>query len=273
MNSNIQTFFKTVKGAKTLTFGLKAPGHFNYVHFNAEADAFLDNSVSLFKQMTDSYVIEISRDSRTSIIIPELKLSNQEILTWEDHWISTKDNSLVDPCIQSLNLQKNKLVHANLNLHRAELTHLNLEGNGNMRAVVISSAPKLEVLNISNCAALGVVNLGNNRSLKALLARNCNLTPIAQERLLRDFRPTITSSSNESFVMFRKTYETLVDLRGSEIDWSNRKIASKIRMLLCNNWLVLWDNAPPVSVVPPHMYAFFTNSLEDSLIKDYYNNR
>lgn len=271
MNHKIQTFFKTVKGAKTLSFGLKAPEHFNYVKLNTEVVPFSDNSAGLFKQMNDSYVIEISRDERVPIIIPEMKLSNQEIITWEDHWISGKDSSLVDPYIQRLNLQKNKLVHANLNLHRAELTHLNLEGNVNMRAVMIASAPKLEVLNVSNCAALNVINLGENRSLKALLARNCSLSTAAQERLLRDFRPVTTASSNKGFSMFRKTYETLVDLRGTEVDWSSRKVASKIRMLLCNNWLVLWDNPPPVTVVPPHMYAFFTNSLEDSLIKDYYN--
>jgi hypothetical protein len=271
VNSKIQTFFKTVKGAKTLPFGLKAPEHFNYVRFNTEGIPFSDNNAVLFKQMNDSYVLEVSRDQRVPIIIPEMKLSNQEILTWEDYWISGEDSVLVDPYVQKLNLQKNKLVHANLNLHRAELTHLNLEGNINMRAVMVMSAPKLEVLNVSNCATLDVINLGGNRSLKALLARNCNLSAVAQERLLRDFRPITTASSNRDFAMFRKTYETLVDLRGTEIDWSNRKVASKIRVLLCNNWLVLWDNPPPVTVVPPHMYAFFTNSLEDSLIKDYYN--
>lgn len=271
MTRKIQTFFKTVKGAKALSFGPKAPENFNYVAFNPGELPLPDNRASLFKQMNDSYVLEISRDERGPIIIPEIKLSNQEILTWEDHWISGDNNVLVDPYIQRLNLQKNSLVHANLNLHRAELTHLNLEGNANMRAVMITSAPKLEVLNISNCAALNVINLGANRSLKALLARNCNLTPVAQERLLRDFCPTLTSSSNRGFAMFRKNYETLADLRGTEIDWSNRKVASKIRVLLCNNWLVLWDNPPPVTVVPPHMYAFFTSSLEESLIKDYYS--
>jgi hypothetical protein len=271
MTTKIQTFFKTVKEAKVLSLGLKAPGNFNYVKLNTEGVPFSDSRAYLFKQMNDSYVLEIARDDRVPAIIPEVKLSNQEVLTWEDYWISGDSNTLVDPYVQRLNLQKNKLVHANFNVHRAELTHLNLEGNANMRAVMIASAPKLEMLNVSNCAALNVINLGENRSLKALLARNCNLTSVAQERLLRDFRPAITSSSNSGFNMFRKDYETLLDLRGTEVDWSNRRVASKIRMLLCNNWLVLWDNPPPVSVVPPHMYAFFTSSLENSLIKDYYS--
>ena len=267
----MQTFFKTVKEAKAISFGIKSPEHFNYVQFGTEEIAFASNTARLLKQMNDSYLIEVARDERVSPVIPELRLTNQEILTWEDYWIDEKSKNLVDPLIQKVNLQRNKLVHANFNLHRAELTHLNLEGNVNMRAVFITSAPNLEVLNVSNCAALGVINLGENRSIKALIARNCNLSSTAQERLLRDFRPVITSSSNSEFAMFRKTYETLVDLRGTEIDWGNKRIASKIRLLLCNNWLVLWDNPPPVSVIPPHMYAFFTNSLEDSLIKDYYS--
>lgn len=271
MNSKIQTFFKTVKGARQLSFGERAQENFNYVELNTNGIPFSDNVVSLFKQMNDSYVLEISRDQRVPIIIPEMKLSNQEILTWEDHWVSAENNALVDPYIQKINLQRNRLVHANFNVHRAELSHLSLEANTNMRAVMITSAPKLEVLNVSNCPGLNVINLGDNRSLKALLARNCNLSSLAQERLLRDFRPVTTSSSNRDFAMFRKTYETLVDLRGTDIDWSNRKVASKIRVLLCNNWLVLWDNPPPVTVVPPHMYSFFTSSLENSLIKDYYS--
>lgn len=274
MTQKIQTFFKTVKGSKTLTFGLHVPGNFNYVAFDEEGeDALLGgNRALLSKQMNDSYVVELQRrEVSGNGDITEFKLTNQDVLTWEDHWIDVSSGSVVDPRIVSMNLQKNRLVHANFNIPRERLKNLNLEGNVNMRAVFITDSPNLEVLNLSNCPALDVINLGNNRSLKALLARNCALTPVAQERLLRDFRPVHTSSSNNRLAMFRKTYETLVDMRGTEIDWSNRRIASKIRMLLCNNWLVLWDNPPPVSIVPPHMYAFFTSNLEDSLIKDYYS--
>jgi len=271
MNLKMQTFFKTVKGAKTLSFGPKAPHNFNYVDFGTQECADESNLATLLKQMNDSYVIDVERNEKAPEDITELKLTNQDILTWEDHWIDSKSGTMVDPRIKKINLQKNKLVHANFNVARSKLEHLNLEGNVNMRAVFVNNAPKLEVLNISNCPALGVINLGNNGSIKALLARNCSLTSLAQERLLRDFRPVLTSSSNVKFNMFRKTHETLLDMRGTEIDWSNRKVASKIRMLLCNNWLVLWDNIPPATIVPPHMYAFFTSSLEDSLIKDYYS--
>lgn len=271
MSLKMQTFFKTVKEAKTLSFGPKAPHNFNYVDFATQKGKYEDNLAALLKQMNDSYIIDIKKDEKASEDILELKLTNQDILTWEDHWIDPESGTIVDPMIRRINLQKNKLVHANFNIPRSKLEHLNLEGNANMRAVFINNAPKLEVLNISNCPSLGVINLGSNGSIKALLARNCSLTSFAQERLLRDFRPVFTSSSNMKFNMFRKAHETLLDMRGTEIDWSNRRVASKIRMLLCNNWLVLWDNVPPATVVPPHMYAFFTSSLEDSLIKDYYS--
>lgn len=272
MSIKMRTFFKTTKDAKTLSFGPKAPQNFNYIDFSGRRDTYEDNLAVLLKQMNDSYVIDLKKDEKAAADnILEFKLTNQDVLTWEDHWIDSESGTIIDPMIKRMNLQKNRLIHANFNIPRSELEHLNLEGNVNMRAVFINSAPKLEVLNISNCPSLGVINLGNNKSIKALLARNCSLTPLAQERLLRDFCPVFTCSSNVKFNMFRRVHETILDMRGTEIDWSNRRVASKIRMLLCNNWLVLWDNVPPVTIVPPHMYAFFTSSLEDSLIKDYYS--
>lgn len=267
----LHSFFKVAsKDSKTLSFGLKLPENFNFVDMPDPSGTFVNNSAKLYKQMTDSFLLEVNIDSRYEGFPRELKLTNQDILTWEDHWIDANSNRLIDPKIEKINLQKNKLVHANFNLTRNNLKYVNLEGNRGMRGLFIHDAPNLEVLNISNCQALDVINLGNNKSLKALIAKNCNLSSSLQERLLRDFRPTYAASSNSKFSMFRKTYETILDLRGSEIDWGNRRIASKIRMLLCNNWLVLWDNPPPASVVPPQMYAFFTTNLEESLIKEYY---
>ena len=255
-----------------MSFGEKSPTTFNYVDFKDQDKTYGGNRASLFKQMHDSYLLEVEIDKKyPSAILPELKLTNLGILTWEDYWIDANSKQLIDPKIVKLNLQKNSLVHANLNLPREELVYLNLEGNTNLQAVFINIAPKLKVLNISNCPGIEVINLGFNKNIKALLARNCALSSTSQERFLRDFTPTITSTSNKSFNMFRKQFETIVDMRGSEIDWGNRRVASKIRLLLCNNWMVLWDNPPPTSIIPPQMYAFFTNSLENSLIKDYYS--
>jgi hypothetical protein len=268
----IHSFFKTTKETKLLTFGQKMPKNFNYIDFKDEKNLYLKNRTAIYKQMHDSYLLEIETDKEYGPVIPELKLTNQNIITWEDHWIDANSMALIDPKIAKLNLQKNTFTHANFNIARNELQNLNLEGNLNIQALIIMEAPKLEILNISNCPSLNVINLGFNKNLKAFLAKNCNLNAVVQERLLRDFTPTKTASSNEPFNMFRKRAETLLDLRGSEINWGNRRIASKIRLLLCNNWMVLWDNNPPTSIVPPHMYSFFTNNLEDSLIKDYYSN-
>lgn len=257
---------------KGLSFGSKSVSNFNYVDFKDPERLYGKNRAELHKQMHDSYLLEVERDEKNpSEIITELKLTNFNILTWEDYWVDADSKQLIDPKISSINLQKNSLSHANFNLTREYLTSLNLEGNPNLQTVLLYEVPKLETLNLSNCPGLNVVNLGFNRNLKSLLVKNCQLSPQTQERLLRDFTPTLTSNSNSAFNMFRKAYETLIDLRGSEIDWGNRRIASKIRLLLCNNWMVLWDNPPPTSVVPPQMYSFFTNSLEDSLIKDYYS--
>jgi hypothetical protein len=267
----LRSFFKVSRReSKTLSFGLRSLENFNYIHMPDPDGIYLNNSAKLYKSMVDSYVLDVRIDSEYSNPIRELKFTNQGVLTWEDHWIDPSSGNLVDPRIERVNLQKNDLVHVNFNLPRPSLKYLNLEGNRSLRAVFVHDAPQLEVLNVSGCQGLEVINLGNNRSVKALIARNCGLSSVLQERLLRDFRPVHTSSSNSKFSMFRKNYETIVDLRGNEIDWGNRRVASKIRMLLCNNWLVLWDNPPPTSVVPPQMYAFFTTNLEESLIKEYY---
>lgn len=268
MMRSMQTFFKVKPNSKTVVFGKRKESVFNYVDFDGDMNRDLGNSAQLIKQMNDSYMIEINSNLP---VIHELKLTNQNILTWDDLWIDKSTKALIDPKILSINLQKNNLVYANFNTSKRELKILNLEGNVGLSAIFIHEAPKLEVLNLSNCPALEVINLGKNRSIKALLARNCNLSSAIQEKLLRDFTPTVTSSSNRSPNMFRKQYDCLVDVRGMEVDWSNRRVASKIRLLLCNNWMVLWDNAPPVSIIPPQMYAFFTTSLESSLIKDYYS--
>ena len=271
MNKRIRSFFKVSSHeVKTLSFGLKLPANFNYVDIPDPEYKYLNNYAKLEKQMNDSYLLEVGTDERYNGRPRELKLTNQNILTWEDHWIDAEKNIIIDPKIEKINLQKNSLVHANFNLTRKELRHINLEGNRSMRAVFVIDCPLLEVINLSNCRSLETVNLGNNKNIKALIARNCGLSSLSQERLLRDFCPTRTSSSNKQFSMFRKTYETVLDLRGTSIDWGNRRVASKLRMLLCNNWLVLWDNPPPVSIVPPQMYAFFTTNLEESLIKEYY---
>lgn len=274
MTRRLSSFFKVRKGTKELPFGLRSDCRFNYFRSpDAEGRSLRDRGI-LKKQMNDSYELHLEVDEDYGVTIPELKLTNQGIVTWEDYWIDSESKVLVDPMIEHLNLQKNVIIHANLNVKRSALRTLILEGNVPMQALFVSNAPKLEHLNISNCPALKVVNLGFNGSLKTVLARNCALSSEVQEKLLGGMRPVLTSSSNsKEFTLFKKKYETLVDLRGTEIDWGNRRVASKIRLLLCNNWMVLWDNVPPASVVPPQMYSFFSRNLEEKLIKDYYGQK
>lgn len=263
--NTFRTFFKVNSGnIKPVGFGYKCePQSFNYVELYEKEDTY---RAEIVKQMSDSFRMSINAGHG---LIKELKLTNQGVLTWEDYWIDQHD-ILVDPRIESLNLQKNSLIHFNANLYREHLKRVNVESNPSMVGFILSASPNVEYINISNCPSLTNINLGNNSKIKAIMARNCNLQSQAQERLLRDFKPTITAKPDDNFSMFRKRYETILDLRGTVIDWSNRRVASKIRLLVCNNWLVLWDNPPPASVIPPQMYAFFTANLEESLIREYY---
>lgn len=255
----LETYFKVSDiRVRALPFG--TPPEFNYAVF---PDQDKENKVVLTKHMSDSFRLI------TTGPIDELKLTNQNLLTWEDYWVDREADDLVDPGIKNLDLRRNSLVSVNINVERPYLKRLNLSENPDMHSLFLLNCPKLERLDVSHCRGLAVINLGRNRNLQFLSARGCNLNAVAQERLLRDFTPTITSDGGSSR-LFKKEYKTFLDLRGNDVDWSNRNIASKVRLLLCNNWLVLWDNPPPTSVVPVQMYAFFTNSLENSLIRSYY---
>ena len=265
MTKSITTYFRLAnKEAKLLPFGgRQRPVNFNYVKY---ADSNPSNLSSLSKHTVSSCRINISYVSE---VIPEVKLTNQSLLTWDDYWVDEETGQLADPKIEKIDLRNNSLISANFNLPRTSLSDINLSGNTDLSCLFLTQSPNIRRIDLSNCQKLSVVNLGQNSKIEFLSARGCNLNTYALERLLRDFRPVVTSPSN-THELFRKEYHTLLDLRGNDIDWSNRRIASKIRLLLCNNWLVLWDSAPPPSIVPVQMYAFFTNNLEQSMIRTYY---
>lgn len=249
----MRTFFKTETGVNQLEFGVG-------LEFNHVRGDFLYKAL-LRKELIDSYRIDIEFKDGKKSPIDLLKLTNQKILTWDDHWIDEQTGLSIDPLISEINLQRNSLVYVNMSLPRAELTRLNLEGNRNLTHLYIHHTPKLQHLNLSNCTSLSYVSLGENRSITHLSIKGCGLAPSVVEQVLRDFRPTITSSANQRGVgMFRKTFSTLLDLRGNEMDWSNTRISSKIRMLLCNNWVVKWDQNPPADIIPPALYAFYVES-------------
>lgn len=243
---------------------------FNYVSFK-EKNIISNDSVLISKEKNNSAMLTITHDPNYSI--EELKLSNQDIKTWDDLWIEAQSGDSVDPRIEKINLQRNSLVYVNINLKRNFLKEINLEGNTNLNAFIATDAPQLESVDLTDCANLEVVELGFSKNIKKLSLKNCRLTDIGLERILSSFIPTVCSTSNiipGTLPPFRKNLSTLLDLRGNEITWSNRRVASKIRMLLTNNWEVLWDNPPPTSVIPIQMYASFTNNLKKEQIDQYY---
>jgi hypothetical protein len=134
--STISTFFKATKASRQLDFGLKNTKNFNYFEIDREGtnSNLMNNMGNLFKQMEDSYRLDINLDDKYKGNIKELKLTNQNIFTWEDYWIDDRKR-LIDPKIENLNLQKNDLIHANFNLTREHLRSVNLEGNLDLEAV------------------------------------------------------------------------------------------------------------------------------------------
>ena len=243
---------------------------FNYVKFENQDDISNDEGV-FYKRKSNSAAIALTIVNSYSV--KELKLTNQNILTWDDLWIDEDTSYSVDPLIEEINLQRNSLLYVNFNLYREKLRVINLEGNSDLKSFIGTDLPSLEHLDFTNCFSLETIVLGLSKNIKTLSLKNCRLTEISLERVLSSFAPTKTASANifpGSLPPFRKNYETLLDLRGNDINWGNRKIASKIRLLVTNNWLVLWDNPPPTSVIPIQMYAFFPQNLGDRQIKEYY---
>lgn len=253
-----------------LPFDKKQRGTFNYVEFS-DKDLLTDDEAFIYKQKNNSMEIAFKKDSPGAI--KELKLTNQSILTWDDLWIDDSDTYSIDPQIEHINLQRNSLIYANFNLRRDSLKVLNLEGNYNLKSFIATNLSSLEILDLSECVNLEVINLGVSKNIKVLSLKNCRLTEKALEKALSSFTPKVAATANimpGTLPPFRKNYETLLDLRGNDINWGNRRIASKIRLLVTNNWLVLWDNPPPTSIIPIQMYAFFPRSIKETEIYQYY---
>lgn len=232
---------------KLLEFGVGK--EFNYVLgsgiYRAELKRQLKDSVQITAEGGDS--------------IDELKITNQSLLTWDDHWI--KNGEIIDPGIERLILSRNSLIYFNLNMTRSKIKYIDIQSNSGLEVVNLFEVPNLEYLNLSGCKELKNINLGSNGKIQNLLARDCNMGSSVMEQLLSGFTPTITSNSNNSGAgIFRLQYNTLLDLRGNQINWYNRKIASKIRLLLCNNWVIKWSNDPPTDIVPPQLYSKFVES-------------
>lgn len=81
------------------------------------------------KQFMDSIEIQVERNTGIDTPIAEFKLTNQGLITWDDYWVDGESDTIIDPKIQKLNLQRNNLLYVNMNTPRLELLDLNLEGN------------------------------------------------------------------------------------------------------------------------------------------------
>lgn len=253
-----------------LPFGKKQLGSFNYVEFE-NLDVKSNDYSGLLKEKSNSGVLSIEAFNYSSI--KNIKLTNQNIVTWDDLWIDSETGYSIDPRIEKINLQRNSLIYVNINERRRYLKELNLEGNEELKSVTITQALELGHLNLENCPSLEILNLGESKNIRVLSLKNCRLTEANLQNILCSFTPTKTESGNiipGSLPPFRKKFSTLLDLTGNEINWGNRKIASKIRLLVLNNWLVLWDNPPPTSIIPVQMYAFFPRNLTQTQISQYY---
>lgn len=214
---------------------------FNYITFSEYGSyEFKYTSPSLLK-------IECS----TPATIPELKFTNNPIKNWVDFWCESESNLPIDPRIEKMNLSNNsELEIVSFGEERSALTTLMLNQNKSLSYVNVVGCNALTHLDLSGCTNLTTLNLGTNRNLKMLSLRGCNLTDDSLERALGHYYPTVAPLDNH----FKKKLGAYLDLRGNYINWSNTKIASKIRMLLTNNILVLWDENPPDFVIPITYY-------------------
>lgn len=250
----MKSYCKIKENVRILDFG-HGSQFFNGTRGSGEYDC------RIYRQFTDSIEIEVKGLGE----LEEFKLTNQSLVTWDDYWLNIDTGMIVDPLFKRVNLQRNELVYVNINTPRLGLQELNVEGNAQLKHLYIHEAPRLETLNLSGCKSLEYIALGSNKAIKSLIAKDCEMQSNVMEQLLRDFTPVITSSANfRGAGAFRKNYSTLLDLRGNTVDWGNRNVASKIRLLLTNNWIVKWDNNPPYDIVPPSMYAFYVESLIDT---------
>ena len=216
---------------------------FNYIRFE-EHGAFE------FKYTSPS-LLKIVCTIPATTYIPELKFTNNPIKNWVDFWCESESDLPIDPLIEKMNLSNNpQLEIVSFGEERSALKTLNLSQNSKLNYLNVVGCNHLEHLDLSGCTNLHTLSLGMNKNIKEISLRGCNLPEDSLERVLSRYYPT----SNQLEAHPKKKMSSYIDLRGNYINWSNRKIASKIRMLLTNNILVLWDVNPPDFIIPLTAY-------------------
>jgi len=216
----------------------------NYAQLGAD-QTYLDGAKS------SSRILELRLKSGG---LDTLKLTNSGAIYWDDFWVDSQ-GKYVDPGIISLELQNSITLRAvNVPYERMSLERVNLAGCKTLRYVNLSKSPNLKELNLDRCLGLKEVYLGFNKSIHHLSLRHCALDERSLEQLLAEYIPT---KSESKMAMGTNSLKSLIDLRGNVIPWENRRIASKIRLLLYNNIGVAWSNNPPERIIPLELYRTF----------------
>jgi hypothetical protein len=181
--------------------------------------------------------------------ISELKLTNNPLRLWIDFW--QQSGLSFDPKIEKMNLSNNsRLELVSILESRPHLLSVDLSHNSSLSYVNLMGASNLSEIIMDGCPKLTKLTLGKLSKIQKLSFKNCNLREETLQDILGAYAPTITT-----VLQNKKSLQTsYVDLRGNDINWANRRIASKIRMLLTNNILVLWDNNPPNEIIPISYY-------------------
>lgn len=201
-----------------------------------------DDESTLSVRNISSRVLELSLNEPGNQI---LKFSNTGVRYWDDFWIDDISNQDIDPLIEELILNKSyNLESVNIFSLRRNLKKINLSACNSLLSLNLSNAPALEELILNRCTSLNEVHLGFNKNISHLSLNRCFLKEKTLENILSEYIPT-------------QNINSLVDLRGNNIPWGNRRIASKVRMLLCNNIQVSWSNNPPEKIIPAEMYSNF----------------
>lgn len=179
-----------------------------------------------------------------------LKFNNTGIKAWLDIWF--KDKNRIDFNIKEINLSNSEYLQYIRFDQTKGIEKLIANNCLNLSYLNLSNCENLERLELNSCTNLNSISFGKNTKLKILSLKNCDLSENSLENILSNFYPC--ESPAEYISLGKIKYESLLDLRGNFINWENRKISSKIRMLLANNFMVLWDNIPPEEIIPIQYY-------------------
>lgn len=225
----------------------KSPSKLNYFSIKSnDFRKYISPDFFFRKKKYNSYSIQLPSMDRDSII-EELKLTNIKITDWDDVWEDKRGN-ILDPKISKLNLSHNIIKNISILDPRPNLEKINLSFNPTLVYLNISYASNLSEIDLSYCSSLEYINLSSSFNLKKISLKNCDCSDSCLESLFRNITPHFIGE---------------IDLRGNSINWGNRKISSKIRLLLANNWQIKWDSNPPDSIIPLGYWKKFDPLLLD----------